>query len=210
MEAQGYDVSYISNLDTHADAKGLLRAKGFLSVGHDEYWSSAMFQNVRSAIEAGVNVGFFSGNSCYGHIRLNADAQGRRDRIFERVDIFGPRNEQELRDFPEMNGFPFSSPHANTLMGAQSTPPVTGGADWICARPNHWLFADTGMKEGDGIPGLVGWEWHGDPAPIPGLEVVATGPTTSPRGREPIPQRFIRGCAATSCSTPPPVGGPTV
>ena len=39
------------------------------------------------------------------------------------------------------------------------------------------------MKEGDGIPGLVGWEWHGDPAPIPGLEVVATGPTTSPRGK---------------------------
>jgi hypothetical protein len=31
------------------------------------------------------------------------------------------------------------------------------------------------MKTGDGIPGLVGWEWHGEPAPIPGLEVVARG-----------------------------------
>ena len=31
------------------------------------------------------------------------------------------------------------------------------------------------MKNGDGIPGLVGWEWHGDPADIPGLEVVARG-----------------------------------
>ena len=38
------------------------------------------------------------------------------------------------------------------------------------------------MKPGDGIPGLVGWEWHGDPAPIPGLEVVASGTTQSPRG----------------------------
>jgi hypothetical protein len=37
------------------------------------------------------------------------------------------------------------------------------------------------MKEGDSIPGLVGWEWHGEPAPIPGLEVVASGKTTSPR-----------------------------
>ena len=27
--------------------------------------------------------------------------------------------------------------------------------------------------------GLVGWEWHGDPADIPGLEVVASGPTTN-------------------------------
>ena len=38
------------------------------------------------------------------------------------------------------------------------------------------------MKTGDGIAGLVGWEWHGDPADIPGLEIVATGKTTSPRG----------------------------
>ncbi len=39
MEKHGYDVSYISNTDTHADPQGLLRAKGLLSVGHDEYWS---------------------------------------------------------------------------------------------------------------------------------------------------------------------------
>lgn len=38
------------------------------------------------------------------------------------------------------------------------------------------------MKKGDGIPGLVGWEWRGDPAAIPGLVVVATGATKSPRG----------------------------
>jgi hypothetical protein len=31
------------------------------------------------------------------------------------------------------------------------------------------------MKTGDGIAGLVGWEWMGDPAKIPGLEVVARG-----------------------------------
>ena len=37
------------------------------------------------------------------------------------------------------------------------------------------MFNGTGMKAGDGIPGLVGWEYHGDPAPIPGLEVVAEG-----------------------------------
>ena len=60
---------------------------------------------------------------------------------------------------------------------------MTGGADWICAKPDHWLFAGTGMKQGDGIPGLVGWEWHGDPAPIPGLEVVATGTTQDGPGK---------------------------
>jgi hypothetical protein len=74
-------------------------------------------------------------------------------------------------------------PYANELIGPHSTGPVTGGADWVCAKPDHWLFAGTGMKNGDGIPGLVGWEWHGDPAPIPGLEVVATAPTQSAPGK---------------------------
>jgi hypothetical protein len=40
------------------------------------------------------------------------------------------------------------------------------------------------MKHGDGIPGLVGWEWHGDPAKIPGLEIVATAETTDGRGKK--------------------------
>src|SRR5438105_11041024 len=39
LESRGYDVTYISNLDMHRDGPGLQRAKGFLSVGHDEYWS---------------------------------------------------------------------------------------------------------------------------------------------------------------------------
>jgi hypothetical protein len=36
MESSGYDVTYISNLDTYNDFESLTRAKGFLSVGHDE------------------------------------------------------------------------------------------------------------------------------------------------------------------------------
>jgi hypothetical protein len=32
------------------------------------------------------------------------------------------------------------------------------------------------MKNGDGIPGLVGFEWMGSPANIPGLEILAKGP----------------------------------
>ncbi len=32
------------------------------------------------------------------------------------------------------------------------------------------------MKKGESIPGLIGWEYHGDPPKdIPGLEVVAEG-----------------------------------
>jgi hypothetical protein len=60
MVQEGYDLTYISNLETHADAAGLNRAKGFLSVGHDEYYSIEMFNQLRSAIASGLNVAFFS------------------------------------------------------------------------------------------------------------------------------------------------------
>ena len=154
LEKEGYDVTYISNLDTHADPKGLLRAKGFLSVGHDEYWTQEMYDNVSRARDEGVNLAFFSGNSISGRISLKPSTDGRPNRVFGRIDRF--RNEMEL-------------------MGASSH--GVGMADWVCETPDHWVYAGTGMKKGDAIPNLIGWEYHGKPVgSAPSLIVLATSP----------------------------------
>jgi hypothetical protein len=183
LEAHDYDISYVSNLDTHADAGGLLRAKGLLSVGHDEYYSIEMFRNVQAAVAQGLNVAFLSGNTCCGRIDPRPNSAGVPNRVFSRTDFYGPRDEAEIKRFPAMARLPHQSPNSNLLVGAGNIPPTTGGADWTCVKPDHWLFAGTGMKQGEGIPGLVGWEWHGDPAAIAGLEVVASGPTQDAPGK---------------------------
>lgn len=183
LEAEGYDVTYISNLDTHIDPRGLRRTRGFLSVGHDEYYSLEMFNNLLSAAREGLSLGFFSGNSICGRVDPRPSSSGAPHRIFGRVDYFGPRDPGMLARFPTMSAFPYLSPHERDLMGARNVPPCTGGADWTCISPDHWLFAGTGMRHGEGIPGLVGWEFHGDPAPIPGLTVVASGPTQDAPGK---------------------------
>ncbi len=183
MESQGYDVTYISNLDTHADPAGLRRAKGFLSVGHDEYYSLEMYQNLKAAIESGLNAAFFSGNTCCGRIDPRPSANGTANRVYGRVDYFGPRDEGMDKRFPTMTPFPHTSPAESALLGARNVPPCTGGADWICSAPNHWIYEGTGMQLGDNIPGLIGWEFHGDPASISGLEVVAAGPTQEAPGK---------------------------
>jgi hypothetical protein len=160
MEKEGYDVTYISNIDTHQNAKGLLRGKAFLSVGHDEYWSQEMFDNVSAARDAGVNILFLSGNSVSGKILFRSSRNGTKDRIFGRYSADGShyfRNDQEL-------------------MGVSSY--GVGAADWTCKAPDHWVFAGTGMKEGDSIPQLVGWEYHGPPMKNdPSLVVLASGKT---------------------------------
>lgn len=183
LEQEGRDVTYLSNTDIHAHPENLQRARGFLSVGHDEYYSMEMFRNLQGAIAGGLNVAFFSGNVCCGRIDPRPSSEGNANRIFSRTDFWGPRDEEEIRRFPAMAKLPHESPNSNLLVGAGNIPPTTGGADWTCSKPDHWVFEGTGMKAGDGIPGLVGWEWHGDPAKIPGLEVLSTGPTQSAPGK---------------------------
>lgn len=160
MEKAGYDVTYISNLDTHTDPQGLLRARGFLSVGHDEYWSQEMYDHVAAARDAGVHLAFLSGNAVSGRIRFQPSAEGRPHRIFGRHETGGSHYFQNDKD----------------LMGATSY--GVGAADWTCQAPDHWIFEGTGMKAGDSIPQLVGWEYHGPPLrDDPSLVVLARGKT---------------------------------
>ncbi len=175
LEREGFDVSYISNTDLHRDAAQPLRGAGFISVGHDEYWTIEMFQHMQAAIAQGVNVAFFSGNAVCGRI-----AWDEATRSLRRVGVFGPPG--GTNEFESMQTLEHVRPYGNELMGAHSTGPVTGGADWICTQPEHWIYANTGMKLGDSIPGVIGWEYHGDPAPIAGLEIVASGPTQTAPG----------------------------
>jgi hypothetical protein len=175
LESQGLDVTYCSNTDVHADAKCLTRGKAFLSVGHDEYWSLEQFNHVKAGIEAGVNVAFLSGNTCCFVAPLSASSKGVPHRIFTRAGRYGGLTEAEKAH--PMGPFPMEGPNEATLIGARTVSPFNGSGDWIVKDASNWIFEGTGMKNGDSIPGIVGWEFHGDPAPIPGLEVVAEGIT---------------------------------
>ena len=70
LEANGYNVSYASAVDTdRRGAAALLSHKVFLSVGHDEYVSAGQRASVEAARAAGVHLGFFSGNEYYWKTR---------------------------------------------------------------------------------------------------------------------------------------------
>ncbi|HWS72524.1 MAG TPA: N,N-dimethylformamidase beta subunit family domain-containing protein, partial [Thermoanaerobaculia bacterium] len=69
LEREGYDVTYGTDVDLHERGNLLLNHRDVLIVGHSEYWSYAMRQNVEAARDQGVNLGFFAGNSVYWQIR---------------------------------------------------------------------------------------------------------------------------------------------
>jgi hypothetical protein len=74
LEKEGYDVAYATNVDVDLDPNLLLNRQAFLSVGHDEYWSWRMRDNVERARDSGVSLGFFSGNTAYWQVRYENSA----------------------------------------------------------------------------------------------------------------------------------------
>ena len=76
LEANGYDVSYISGVDTDRAGSLLLNHRAFLSVGHDEYWSGQQRANVEAARSAGVSLAFFSGNEVFWKTRWETSIDG--------------------------------------------------------------------------------------------------------------------------------------
>lgn len=176
LEQQGYDVTYVSNSDV-LDPATALRGKAFLSVGHDEYWDLRQYHNVKAAIEQGVNVLFLSANDIYMVTPFTPSSKGAPNRILTRETCYGEFREDERTVYAKTLG-PFENPGPDErdLIGARTIVPFNGGGDWTCAKPDHWIFEGTGMKRGDSIPGLVGWEFHGEPdLARAGLEVVAEG-----------------------------------
>jgi hypothetical protein len=145
-------------------------------VGHDEYWDVRQYQSVKTMIDDGVSALFLTGNAVSGVTPLRPSSDGRPNRIYTCTGSFGgwARQEKSGASNPGKAAGEYG-PDEGLLMGARNVNPVNGGGDWTVTKPEHWMFAGTGMKKGDRIPGLVGWEYHGDPADIPGLEIVAEG-----------------------------------
>ena len=145
MEENGYDVSYVSNIDVHINPDELLRAKAFLSVGHDEYWTVDIFDNVCKARDAGVDILFIGGNTISGTFYLDPSTDSTLYRTIGRI----PRSADVRRVV------------AKDIMGVSSH--GVGFGNFICREPGHWMFRGTGMMEGDSIPNLIGWETNGRP-----------------------------------------------
>lgn len=159
LEREGYDVGYITNHTTHSDRKALTRARGFLSVGHDEYWSNEMRANVERARDEGVHLGFFSANNCYWRVRFEPSALNGRPRG-TMVCYKGADGDPFLKDRERATvrwrDAPINRPE-NALIGVMYfLDPVDG--DVVVDRADHWVFAGTRLQKGDLLPGLLGYE----------------------------------------------------
>ncbi|HEY3055960.1 MAG TPA: N,N-dimethylformamidase beta subunit family domain-containing protein [Thermoanaerobaculia bacterium] len=167
LEREGYDVTYCTNIDTHAQPDMLLRHRAFLSAGHDEYWSYEMRRNVERARDRGVNIGFLSSNTSYWQIRLESDSKGQPSRTIVSYKESALSSDPIAKDGDPTNDYlvttlwrnpPVNLPE-EMLKGSMWTfhnGAVTG--DIVVENTSHWVFSNTGLKPGDHLPGLLGYE----------------------------------------------------
>src|SRR5581483_20522 len=166
LEREGYDVTYSTNLDTHENPRLLMRHEAWLSVGHDEYWSAKMRQHVEEALEAGVSLGFFSANTCYWQIRLEpSPTTGQSNRVMvaykERASQEDPLAvdddaANDVRVTGRWREAPVNQPEEELIGVMYEGNPAE--ADLIVKTVGHWALADTGLRPGDRVPGVLGYE----------------------------------------------------
>jgi hypothetical protein len=171
LENEGYDVSYTTDVDTHERGNLLRQHKGFLSVGHNEYWSLEMRQNVTAARDAGAGLGFFSANSMYWQIRYEpSPITGAADRT-----IVGYKETADTDDPDASNPatYPlittrFRDTHGNlpgqpedSLIGIMYNGAEPASGDVVVKNTATWVFAGTGLQDGDHLPGILGYEVDG-------------------------------------------------
>ncbi|EWS99586.1 hypothetical protein N865_01350, partial [Intrasporangium oryzae NRRL B-24470] len=76
LEREGYGVSYIAGVDTDVRPQLLGLHSTFVSVGHDEYWSTTQRANIEAARDRGMNLAFFSGNEMFWQHRWEPSIDG--------------------------------------------------------------------------------------------------------------------------------------
>jgi hypothetical protein len=194
-EANGHALEYAVNSDLEFRPEILPAYKLVLSVGHDEYWSSPMRDNLEAFIAKGGNVAFFSGNTCCWQVRSEEDGRAltcwkqsfNSDPVFPTDDhrLLSTLWSHHLINRPENQltgvGFLWGGYHKSHGQF------MDGSGAFTVHRPEHWAFAGTNLKRDELFGGkdtIVGYECDG-------CEFTLADGLPAPTGRDGTPQNFL-------------------
>jgi hypothetical protein len=158
-ERMGIPLSYFTNVDLDQDPSLLDGATGYVSMGHDEYWTTAMRDTVERARNNGTNLAFLGANTMYWRIRLDdTDTGPARLQTGYRSDAhLDPLREENPEEATSRFRDPPAAESEQSVLGMEyECFPVN--ADYVIASPTWWGFRGTGVSLGDRMAQLVGPE----------------------------------------------------
>jgi hypothetical protein len=155
-EKMGLPLAYATDLELDGDLALFAGARALVFPGHDEYWTSGMFENAQKIRDAGTNLAFFGANIAYRHVRMEPSALGpNRVMVCYKNETEDPVKGDEAT--------------AQWRMGPNPRPEsvITGvlyegnevEAPFVVVEPDSWIFEGTGAERGSSYPGLVRVEY---------------------------------------------------
>jgi hypothetical protein len=189
MERQGYNLSYISNVDLQNAPAQLLRHHAYISLGHDEYWTKEMRDALEQTRDKGVGLAFLGANAGYWQMRFEPDSRGIPNRTVVCYKVLTYRQDLARDPFYGKDDTrlttqwrdPALNRPENALIGIMysSLTHRQAGFPWqLSSTANSRLLADTALQRGK-LYGctLVGYEWDrvfANGATPAGLQVIGT------------------------------------
>jgi hypothetical protein len=140
-------------VDLDADVDVLRGARGYVSMGHDEYWTPAMREAVERARDGGTNLAFLGANTMYWRIRLEGRTQVGYRSDAAADPLRGSRPEEATSQFRDA-----SAPDPEQTLTGMMYECYPVDADYVVASPSWFGFRGTGVRAGDRYAGLVGPE----------------------------------------------------
>jgi hypothetical protein len=158
FDAAGIATEACTSLDLHENQELPRGYRLVVSMGHDEYWSREMRDALEDYVTRGGNVASFSGNVCWWQVRVE---DGGRVMVCHKDAATDPfAGVDDGRVTVNWADFPVCRPeNALTDVGWRRGAQVSKNGAFNCRFPEHWVFAGTGLAEGDEFgTGFAGYE----------------------------------------------------
>jgi hypothetical protein len=159
-EQHGLDVSYATDLTVQRHPGYLLRHKVLLSLGHDECWSYGEREAAVRAYGRGMNIVFFAASPILRHVRTQASPLGPDRELVDYRDSAADPLDGNGNPL-QVTGNEWASPPANwpeyDFVGDTYSGFLEPGvhAGFTVADASAWVFAGTGLRDGEVVPGVV-------------------------------------------------------
>jgi hypothetical protein len=184
MEEHGLDAAYVTDITVSQHPSIVLRHEAYLSLGHDETWTTSERNAVQDGVAHGVNVAFLGAAPLVRHARLQPSPIGPdREEVDYRTSSEDPLDGTGHTATVTGNTFatpPVSSPPTRFVGGEYSGYVDTNAAPlpFVVYDASSWIFKGTGLTAGSQIPDVIRSDIeHVDPTSAPpDLQVLGHSP----------------------------------
>jgi hypothetical protein len=181
LERNGWEVAYATDLDLDRDPELAKDRRAVIFSGHEEYTTAGMFDNALAARDSGTNFFFASGDTWSWQVRFEGQTMVGYKESFvkdpEQKAAVKARDSGDLAtaathfanvtrgwknlDKPRPGMLLTGVMSAGVIRNAAGTPMSGSDYPWgdlIVDAPTFWIFDGTGLKSGDKIPNVFGYE----------------------------------------------------